>query len=60
MLDDSSVVSIIVFIILVVNVRFVCWNISVNGLMLMFVVLLCSRFGLVYGNSMLMIRIVSI
>lgn len=57
---DSIVVRIIVFIIVVVESRFVCWNIRVNGLMLMFLILLCSRFGLVYGIIRLIIRIVNI
>lgn len=59
LLVDSIVVRIIVFIRFVVNVRFVCLKMSVKGLMLMFVIFVESRFGLVYGISMLMMKMVS-
>lgn len=57
---DSIVVRIIAFIIVVVESRFACWNIRVNGLTLMFLISLRSRFGSVYGIIRLIIRIANI
>lgn len=58
LLVERIVERIIVFIILVVVVKLVCLKSRVKGDMLMLLVLFFSRFGLVQGISMLIMKIV--